>query len=117
MTEVDCIELLYSGVRGDENQYYTLLPDSSYLWRSYTVNKSTGFVEYVKIERQRFIEFGVFHDKYDWQDSILSAFKSELTPTEPYNSNFEDYDSPRFHLRVSAYDNMMIFIFPNTSSQ
>ena len=117
MREVDSVEHLFGGVGSSGNQYYTLLPDSSYLWRSYTVNKSSGFVEYVKIERQRFIEFGVFHDKYDWQDSILSAFRSELTPAEPYNSNFEDYDSPRFHLRARAYDNMMIFIFPNTSPQ
>ena len=117
MTEVDNIELLYSGVRGDENQYYTLLPDSSYLWRTYTVNESTGFVEDLRIEHNSFDEGFYRLNNSDWQDTILSAFKSELTPAAPYNSNFEDYDSPRFHLRASAYGNMVIFIFPNTSPQ
>lgn len=119
MTEVDSVEHLFGGFGNEDNQYYTLLHDSSYLWRSYTVNKSTGFVEDVKIEHHSLGEYDFFIEKSGWKDSILSAFKSELIPATPYNSHFEDYDSPRFHLRASAYafDNMMIFIFPNTSPQ
>ena len=117
MTEVDSVEHLFGGFGNEDNQYYTLLPDSSYLWRSYTVNKSTGFVEDVKIERHSLGKYDFLIDKSGWKESVLSAFKSELTPAMPYNSNFVDYDSPRFHLRASAYGNMVIFIFPNTSPQ
>ena len=114
IAQVDSIEQVYGGVSMDEKQYYTLLSDSSYLWRSYAFNDSTGIVEYVNIERQKINYYYNFYNEEwpKWQDAFVNAFWDELSPIESDNSNFIAYRSPRFLLWVSKYyHNSMIVFF------
>ena len=87
----------------DDKQYYTLLSDSSYLWRSYSYNDVTGIVEDVQIERRNLNGHLHREDWHEWQDAFVHAFWDELSPIESSNSNFIAYRSPRFHLRLSKY--------------
>lgn len=111
IAQVDSIEQVYGGVSMDEEQYYTLLSDSSYLWRSYSYNDATGIVEDVQIERRNLNGHLHREDWQEWQDAFVNAFWDELSPIESDNSNFIAYRSPRFHLQLSKYDhnNMIIF--------
>ena len=111
IAQIDSIEQVYGGVSMDEEQYYTLLSDSSYLWRSYSYNDSTGIVEDVQIERRNLNEHLYWEDCHEWQDAFVNAFWDELSPIESDNSNFIAYRSPRFHLQLSKYfhNNMIIF--------
>lgn len=102
MTQVDSIEQAYGGVSMDDKQYYTLLSDSSYLWRTYAFNDSTGIVDHVLIERKK-LNYHLDWDWHEWQDAFVNAFWDELSPIESDNSNFIAYRSPRFHLRLSKY--------------
>ena len=112
ITQIDSIEQVYGGVSMDEEQYYTLLSDSSYLWRSYSYNDATGIVEYVQIERRNLNGHLHREDWHEWQDAFVNAFWDELSPIESDNSNFIAYRSPRFHLRLSKfYYNRMIVYF------
>ena len=104
IAQIDSIEQVYGGVSMDEEQYYTLLSDSSYLWRTYAFNDSTGIVEYVKIKRQNINYYDFYNKEWPkWQDAFVNAFWDELSPIESDNSNFIAYRSPRFHLRLSKY--------------
>lgn len=103
ITQIDSIEQVYGGVSMDEEQYYTLLSDSSYLWRSYSYNDATGIVEDVQIERRNLNGHLHREDWPKWQDAFVNAFWDELSPIESDNSNFIAYRSPRFHLRLSKY--------------
>lgn len=113
IAQIDSIEKVYGGVSMDEEQYYTLLSDSSYLWRTYAFNDSTGIVEYVNIERQKMNYYYNFYNEEwpKWQDAFVNAFWDELSPIESDNSNFIAYRSPRFHLRLGKYyhNNMIVF--------
>ena len=112
IAQIDSIEQVYGGVSMDEEQYYTLLSDSSYLWRSYSYNDATGIVEYVNIKRQNINYYDFYNKEWPkWQDAFVNAFWDELSPIESDNSNFIAYRSPRFHLRLSKYfhNNMIIF--------
>ena len=104
IAQIDSIEQVYGGVSTDEEQYYTLLSDSSYLWRTYAFNDSTGIVEYVNIKRQNINYYDFYNKEWPkWQDAVVNAFWDELSPIESDNSNFIAYRSPRFHLRLSKY--------------
>ena len=110
--QVDSIEQVYGGVSMDEEQYYTLLSDSSYLWRSYSYNDATGIVDHVQIERRNLNGHLHREDWHEWQDAFVNAFWDELSPIESSNSNFIAYRSPRFNLRLSKfYYNRMIVYF------
>ena len=110
IAQIDSIEQVYGGVSMDEEQYYTLLSDSSYLWRSYSYNDATGIVEYVQIERRNLNGHLHREDWHEWQDAFVDAFWDELSPIESDNSNFIAYRSPRFHLRLSKYFHNEILI-------
>jgi len=111
MAEVDSIEHLYGGVALDDEQYYTLLPDKSYIWRYYETNETTGRVESVQFKRNDFDYSNRDYSK--WQNSVFSAFQSELTPAKSLNSNFKKFTSPRFNLSISVSSRNMIDIsFP-----
>ena len=98
IAQIDSIEQVYGGVSMDEEQYYTLLSDSSYLWRSYSYNDATGIVEYVNIKRQNINYYDFYNKEWPkWQDAFVNAFWDELSPIESDNSNFIAYRSPRFH--------------------
>ena len=103
IAQIDSIEQVYGGVSMDEEQYYTLLSDSSYLWRTYAFNDSTGIVEYVNIKRQNINYYDFYKEWPKWQDAFVNAFWDELSPIESDNSHFIAYRSPRFHLRLSKY--------------
>ena len=112
IAQVDSIEQVYGGVSMDEEQYYTLLSDSSYLWRSYSYNDATGIVEHVQIERRNLNGHHHREEWPKWQDAFVNAFWDELSPIESSNSNFIAYRSPRFHLRLSKFHyNLMIVYF------
>ena len=112
IAQVDSIEQVYGGVSMDEEQYYTLLSDSSYLWRSYSYNDATGIVDHVQIERRNLNGHLHREDWHEWQDAFVNAFWDELSPIESSNSNFIAYRSPRFNLRLSKfYYNRMIVYF------
>ena len=110
IAQIDSIEQVYGGVSMDEEQYYTLLSDSSYLWRSYSYNDATGIVEDVQIERRNLNGHLHREDWHEWQDAFVNAFWDELSPIESDNSNFIAYRSPRFHLRLSKYFHNEILI-------
>ena len=111
IAQIDSIEQVYGGVSMDEEQYYTLLSDSSYLWRTYAFNDSTGIVEYVKIKRQNINYYDFYNKEWPkWQDAFVNAFWDELSPVESDNSNFIAYRSPRFHLHLSKYFHNEILI-------
>lgn len=111
IAQIDGIEQVYGGVSMDEEQYYTLLSDSSYLWRSYAFNDSTGIVDHVQIERRNLNEHLHREEWPKWQDAFVNAFWDELSPIESSNSNFIAYRSPRFLLWVSKYyhNNMIVY--------
>jgi hypothetical protein len=111
IAQVDSIEQVYGGVSMDEEQYYTLLSDSSYLWRSYSYNDATGIVEDVQIEHRNLNGHLHREDWHEWQDAFVHAFWDELYPIESSNSNFIAYRSPRFLLWVSKYyhNNMIVY--------
>ena len=113
IAQIDSIEQVYGGVSMDEEQYYTLLSDSSYLWRTYAFNDSTGIVEDVNIKRQNINYYDFYNEEWpEWQDAFVNAFWDELSPIESDNSNFIAYRSPRFLLWVSKYyHNSMIVFF------
>jgi len=111
IAQIDSIEQVYGGVSMDEEQYYTLLSDSSYLWRSYSYNDATGIVEDVQIERRNLNGHLHREEWPKWQDAFVNAFWDELSPIESSNSNFIAYRSPRFLLWVSKYyhNNMIVY--------
>jgi len=110
IAQIDSIEQVYGGVSMDEEQYYTLLSDSSYLWRSYSYNDATGIVEDVQIRRKKLNSISD-SDWPEWQDAFVNAFWDELSPTESSNSSFIAYRSPRFHVRLTKYYHHEIIVY------
>lgn len=105
MKQVDSVEQVYGGETMGDNQYYTLLPDKSYLQRTYKCNDSTGQV----------IELLIDHrggkDWYEWQNAILDAFWDELSPAVSSIRKFVMYESRRFTMHLySGADHSCIFV-------
>lgn len=112
MSQVDSIEQSHGGVPMDDYQYYTLLSDGSYLWRTYTYDKSTGIVKDVVIQRNVLSRTDLGgRDWPKWQKAFVAAFAEELSPVKSENSNFLAYNSKRFHVWVSRYSHDEILIF------
>ena len=117
LTQADSIERVYGGLATDNFQYYTLLPDSSYLLRAYIVNDSTGLIK-VFMSRHELKSSWPNKDWHEWQNDILDAFWDEISPVVSSGKYFVVYESRRFlmHLEVGGNHHRMIIVFSNNKT-